>query len=73
MTERNHFIITERQMFIKQSINQSITTEITQNKTSKYDMDKEHAINKIPIIMSMCKFEIMISGAQIETIIGLPG
>ena len=34
---------------------------------------KEHAINKIPFVMSVTKFEIMRSGAKIITIISLPG
>jgi len=33
---------------------------------------KEHTINKIPIIMSVSKFEIMRSGAKTVTIISLP-
>jgi len=34
---------------------------------------KEHTVNKIPIIMSVSKFEIMRSGAKTVTIISLPG
>ena len=34
---------------------------------------KEHAINKIPFVMSVTKFKIMRSGAKIITIISLPG
>ena len=34
---------------------------------------KEHAINKIPFVMSVTKFEIMRSGAKIITIISLLG
>ena len=66
MTERIELTLRETQMSkktVNQSINQSIsqsvsesmTTEITQN-TSLGNMIwvKEHAINKIPIIMSVC-------------------
>jgi len=34
---------------------------------------KEHAINKIPFVMSVTKFKIMRSGAKTITIISLPG
>jgi len=34
---------------------------------------KEHAVNRIPFITSVTKFEIMRSGAKIMTIISLPG
>ena len=34
---------------------------------------KQHAVNKIPFVMSVTKFEIMRSGAKIITIISLPG
>jgi len=34
---------------------------------------KEHAINKIPIIVHVSKFEIMRSGAKTVTMISLPG
>ena len=34
---------------------------------------KEHAVNKIPFVMSVAKFEIVRSGAKIITIISLPG
>jgi len=43
---------------INQSVSESITTEITQNTTlGNMIWVKEHAINKIPIIMSVCKFK----------------
>ena len=43
--------------------------------TERIDMIwiKEHAVNKIPFVMSVTKFEIMRSGAKIITIISLPG
>jgi len=34
---------------------------------------KEHAVDKIPFVTSVTKFEIMRSGAKIITIISLPG
>jgi len=34
---------------------------------------KEHAINKIPFVISVTKFEIMRPGAKTITIISLPG
>jgi len=34
---------------------------------------KERAINKIPFVVSVTKFEIMRSGAKIITTISLPG
>ena len=34
---------------------------------------KEHAINKINLVVSVTKFEIMRSGAKVITIISLPG
>ena len=54
---------------ISQSVSESITTEITQNTSlGNVIWVKEHAINKIPIIMSVCKFKIMRSRAKTVTI-----
>ena len=83
MTERIEFTLRETKMSIKQSICQSIyqsinqsvsqwiiTTEITQNTTlGNMIRVKEHAINKIPIIMSVRKFKIMWSRAKTVTMI----
>jgi len=34
---------------------------------------KQHAVNKIPFVVSVTKFKIMRSGAKVITIISLPG
>ena len=80
MAERIEFTLNENvnktvNLSINQSINQSIsqwiiTTEITQNTSlGNVIWVKEHAINKIPIIMSVRKFKIMRSRAKTVTMI----
>ena len=60
---------------ISQSVSESITTEITQNTTLgnmiwvKTVQACEHAINKIPTIISVCKFKFMRSRAKTVTMI----
>jgi len=57
---------------INQSVSESITTEITQNRTlGNVIWVKEHVINKIPIIMSVCKFKIMRSRVKTLTMISM--
>jgi len=81
MAERIEFTLNENvnktiNLSINQSVNQSISQSVNNNNrnNTKYELGnvirvKEHAINKIPIIMSVRKFKIMRSRAKTVTMI----